>query len=65
MTDADGELAGFDYDNPLTDELVGTVLNNTLTVNGVEVPHGTSITPTWLREMGTPAVAAAAGRGGR
>jgi hypothetical protein len=45
VTDADGELAGFDYDNPLMDPLSGAVLNNTLTVNGVEVPHGKSITP--------------------
>jgi hypothetical protein len=45
VTDADGELTGFDYDNPVTDPLSGTVLNNTLLVNGVEVPHGTSITP--------------------
>lgn len=46
VTDADGELAGFDYDHPATDELAaGTVLDNTLTVNGVEVPHGTRITP--------------------
>jgi cysteine-rich repeat protein len=27
------------------DQLFGTVLNNTLKLNGVEVPHGTSITP--------------------
>ena len=40
----DGELVTFDYDNPVMDPLSGTVLNNTLTVNGVEIPHGTSIT---------------------
>ena len=45
VTDRDGELAAFDYDNPLMDPVSGTVLNNTLTVNGVEVPHGKSITP--------------------
>ena len=45
VTDGDGELVGFDYDNPVMDPLSGTVLNNTLTVNGVEIPHGTSITP--------------------
>ena len=45
VTDSDGELAGFDYDNPVMDPLSGIVLNNTLTVNGVEVPHGKSITP--------------------
>jgi hypothetical protein len=45
VTDADGDLAGFDYNNPSMDPLTGVVLNNTLTVNGVEVPHGTIITP--------------------
>ena len=45
VTDADGELVTFDYDNPVTDPLNGTVLNNALTLNGVEVPHGKSITP--------------------
>jgi hypothetical protein len=45
VTDADGEFVTFDYDNPVTDPLSGTVLNNTLTLNGVEVPHGKSITP--------------------
>jgi hypothetical protein len=45
LTDVNGELAGFDYDHPVTDPVSGTVLNNTLTLNGVEVPHGTRITP--------------------
>jgi hypothetical protein len=45
VTDIDGKLAGFDYDHPLMDPVSGTVLDNTFTVNGVEVPHGTSITP--------------------
>jgi hypothetical protein len=45
VTDGDGELSGFDYDNPVMEPLSGAVLNNTLTVNGVEVPHGKSITP--------------------
>ena len=45
VTDADGELAGFDYDNPVMDLLRGTVLNNTLTANRVQVPHGKHITP--------------------
>ena len=45
VTDADGEQAGFDYDNPLMETPTSVVLNNALTVNGVEVPHGTSITP--------------------
>jgi hypothetical protein len=44
ITDADGELAGFDYVNPVMDPLTSVVLNNTFTVNGVEVPLGTSIT---------------------
>ena len=54
MTDRDGELAGFDYDNPLMDPLAETVLNNALTVNGVEVPHGTSITPEYTGLLGAP-----------
>ena len=45
VTDPDDGLAGFDYDNPVTDPVSGTVLDDTLTVNGVEVPHGKSITP--------------------
>jgi hypothetical protein len=45
VTDGDGELSGFDYDNPVMEPLSGAVLNNILTVNGVEVPHGKSITP--------------------
>jgi hypothetical protein len=44
VTDRDGELAGFDYDNPVMDPLTGSVLDNTLVVNGVEAPHGRSIT---------------------
>jgi hypothetical protein len=45
ITDLDGELAGFDYDNPVTDPFDGTVLNNTLVVNGTVIPPGTKITP--------------------
>jgi hypothetical protein len=45
VTDIDGELAGFDYDHPVTDPISGRVLDSTFTVNGVEVPHGTRITP--------------------
>ena len=45
VTDADGELVTFDYDNPVTDPLVGTVLNNALTLNGTDVSHGRNITP--------------------
>ena len=41
----DGELAGFDYDNPVTDPFDGTVVNNTLIVNGAVIPPGTKITP--------------------
>lgn len=43
VTDPEGELAGFDLDHPATDPLSGTVLDNLLTVNGVEVPNGTII----------------------
>jgi hypothetical protein len=45
LTDLDGELAGFDYDNPATDPVSGTVLNNTLSVNGAVIPSGTKISP--------------------
>ena len=45
VTDRDGELTAFDYDNPVTDPVSGIVLDNSLSVNGVELPHGTSITP--------------------
>jgi hypothetical protein len=44
VSDPQGELAGFDLDHPATDPLSGTVLDNLLTVNGVEVPNGTIIT---------------------
>ncbi len=44
-TDADGELDGFDYDNPVADPLSGTVLNNMVTVNGVVIASGTKISP--------------------
>jgi len=45
VTDLDGELAGFDYDNPATDPFSGMVLNNALTVNGATIPSGIKITP--------------------
>jgi hypothetical protein len=45
ITDLDGELAGFDYDNPIADPFDGTVLNNTLIVNGAVIAPGTKITP--------------------
>ena len=45
ITDLDGELAAYDYDNPVTDTFDGTVLNNTLIVNGTVIPPGTKITP--------------------
>jgi hypothetical protein len=44
VTDPHGDLAGFDLDHPATDPFDGTVLGNTMTLNDVEVPHGTSIT---------------------
>jgi hypothetical protein len=43
--DLDGELAGFDYANPLNDPIDGTPLNNTLIVNGVVVAPGIKISP--------------------
>ena len=45
VTDIDGEFAGFDYDHPVMDPVSGIALNNTFTLNGAEVPHGTRITP--------------------
>lgn len=46
VTDVDGELIPFDYDNPALDPFDGvTPLDNTLTKNGVLIPPGTSITP--------------------
>ena len=45
VTDQDGELSAFDYDNPVTDPVSGIALGNSLTLNGVEIPHGTTITP--------------------
>lgn len=44
LTDLDGELPGFDYDNPSTDPFSGLALNNALTVNGATVPPGVKIT---------------------
>ena len=44
VTDMEGELAGFDYDNPATDPLSGAILNNSLTVNGATIPPGIKIT---------------------
>jgi hypothetical protein len=44
VSDADGEFAVFDYDNPATDPISGTVLGNKLLLNSVELAHGKSIT---------------------
>ena len=43
--DLDGELAGFDYANPLLDPTDGTPLNNSLIVNGALMPSGIKISP--------------------
>jgi hypothetical protein len=43
--DLDGELAGFDYANPLLDPIDGTPLTNTLSVNGTVIPPGIKISP--------------------
>ena len=40
VTDVDGELASFCYHHPPTDPIGGVPLDNTLVVNGVELPHG-------------------------
>jgi len=45
VTDVDGELAGFEYDHPVTDPYDGTLLNNTLIVNGTVIPPATTIAP--------------------
>ena len=45
VTDPSGELSGFHYDHPVTDPVSGQTLSNTLTVNGVEAPHGTFLGP--------------------
>jgi hypothetical protein len=44
LTDHDGELAGFDYDNPVSDPLSGVVLNNALVLNGTTIAPGIKIT---------------------
>jgi len=43
--DLDGELAGFDYANPLHDPIDGAALNNTLIVNDAVVTAGIKISP--------------------
>jgi len=45
VADLDGELAGFDYANPLNDPKDGTPLNNTLVVNGAVFAPGIIISP--------------------
>jgi hypothetical protein len=45
VLDLDGELAGFDYANPINDPIDGTPLNNMLIMNGAVVAHGIKISP--------------------
>lgn len=45
LHDPDGEVLGFDYDNPVVDPFDGTVLNNTLVINGTVMPSGIKISP--------------------
>jgi len=45
VLDLDGELAGYDYANPVNDPIDGTPLNNTLLVNGAVGPYGIKISP--------------------
>ena len=40
ITDWDGDLSGYWFDNPATDPMDGRILNNKLTVNGVTIPNG-------------------------
>jgi hypothetical protein len=43
LNDPDGEVAGFDYDNPIVAPFDGTVLKNTIIINGATQPSGTKI----------------------
>ena len=45
LNDTEGETLGFDYDNPLMDPFDGTVLNNSLIINGTVMPSGIKISP--------------------
>ena len=44
MTEPNGELTGFDYDNPIVDPISGQVLNSALIENGATVPPGVKVT---------------------
>ena len=45
LSDPLGELAGFHYDNPVTDPVTAATLSNSIVVNGVESPHGIFLGP--------------------
>ena len=43
LSDLDGELTSFDYDNPVTDPFSGAALNNSLILNGGTVAAGVKV----------------------
>lgn len=43
ITDPDGNLNGYWFDHPVSDPLDGRTLQNTLSINGVEIPNGRSV----------------------
>jgi hypothetical protein len=43
LNDAEGEVTGFDYDNPILDPFDGAVLNNSIVINGTLMPSGIKI----------------------
>ena len=46
LNDSEGELAGFDYDNPILDPFDSTVLNNAIVINGAVMPFGIKVSST-------------------
>lgn len=40
ITDSDGNLNGYWFDHPVSDPIDGRTLQNTLSINGVEIPNG-------------------------
>lgn len=43
ITDSDGNLNGYWFDHPVSDPLDGRTLQNTLSINDVEIPNGRSV----------------------
>jgi hypothetical protein len=44
LDDSEGETVGFDYDNPVVNSFDGSVLNDTIVINGALFPPGTKVT---------------------